>query len=59
MGVYETYLNKGPIDFFLCVGGAKEFSSDLFLANKTLQKSKDQIFDDVIFVLNNYILIFL
>ena len=47
MGVYETFMNKGPIDFFLCIGGAKEFSSDLFLASKTLMKSKDQIFDEV------------
>ena len=48
MGIYETFVNKGSVDFFLCVGGSKDFSSDLFLANKALLMSKDQIFDEVL-----------
>ncbi len=48
MGIYETFVNKGSIDFFLCVGGSKDFSSDLFLTNKALLKSKDQLFDEVL-----------
>ena len=49
MGVYESFVTKdAPIDFFLCVGGTREFSSDLFLAAKSLMKSKDQIFEEVV-----------
>lgn len=49
MAVYEAYLGKGPIDFFLCVGGTRDFSSDLFLASRTLRRSKDQLFAEVSF----------
>lgn len=52
IGVYETYMLKGPVDFFLCIGGTKEFSSDLFSANKALLRSKDEIFDDVLTIID-------
>ena len=54
MAVYESFVSKdAPIDFFLCVGGTREFGSDLFLAAKSLMKSKDQIFEEVFHIFNH------